>query len=361
MSVQVGGSGNGGGRDTHNRSELGTFMLSGKTYVPGGSRRSSSADLPLAAWPEAASASRFHTRRPLVRSMQKSAIIRWDLTLPWPSSTSHMPVTPRCMPPREEKASPSADAIRRRGEKEIRCDGKKAGGSVLSGLSSTGAAVLGPAGEAGVKRSLREKSAPCQGSAGAAGGGSTGAETLRGTVRAVLGKGGSSAGILCSEVEGAMRFRDTAAGGAASGGGRQKEPADDDGVIAHEVASLHGEFGRDPYGDAEPDEEGDGGHSARSSRSAHGSRARGRARAAAARSAMSNGLRVLGPAARGREGPGTAFASISREVDWNMVLALGGERIGGESRERLEVAAGSWRAGAEQSHWRVQLRESVLG
>ena len=217
-----------------------------------------------------------------------------------------MPVTPRCIPPSEEKGRPAADAMRNLGENEIRCEGKNAGGRVLSSDSSPLGDVRGPPVALGVNKSLREKSAPCQGSAGGAGGRADGGraevETARGRVGSrPRGGGGNSAGITGQEVEGAMRLLGAAAarGGGASGGGRQNEPAEEDGVMAHEVASLHGDVGNEGYGESEPEEEGEGGHSARSSRSAHGSSARGRASAAAASSAMSNGFLAPRP---GRDG-----------------------------------------------------------
>lgn len=230
--------------------------------------------------------------------MQKSAIMRFDLTLPSPSSVSHMPVTPRCMPPSDEKASPACEAMRSRGEKEMRCEGKKAGGSVCSGSSDAGAVCeLGVGALPAVKRSLSEKSTPCHGSVLTTGP-SDGTETVRGRRGAATGgfgggRGGRIVDSAGAEEEWARVEPDDAKegiGGCAAGGGRQNDPADDEGVMAHDVASLNGEFGSDGNGDEVPHDEGDSGHSARSSRSAQGSTVRGRANAAAATSAMLNGL-----------------------------------------------------------------------
>lgn len=214
-----------------------------------------------------------------------------------------MPVTPRCMPPREENERPAADTMRSLGENEIRCEGKNAGGRVLSSDSSPDVAARGPPVALGVKSSLREKSTPCHGSAGdgVGVGGSAGVESARGKGGCLLrGSAGSSAGIAGHEAEGEMRLLGTATGGGASGGGRQNEPADEDGVMAHEVASLQGEVGHN--GESAPVDVGDGGHWARSSRSAQGSRDRGRASAAAARSAMSKGFLATALGRNGRRG-----------------------------------------------------------
>lgn len=261
------------------------------------------------------SASRFQMRSPLERSMQKSAIMRFDLTLPSSSSVSHMPVTPRCIPPSDLNERPSPETMRRRGENEMRWEGKKAGGSVCSGSSGAvdDECELATGWLHAVKRSLSEKSTPCQGSECVTG--RVGAETERGRVGALLGGGGGGRTVAKEGREADAGSADVDAAEDAArcaGGGRQNEPADDDGVMAHDVASLNGEFGSDGYGEADPQDEGDGG-SPRSSRSAQGSRDRGRARAAAATSAMLKGL--LPSTAGAGCATGAASRSVSREVE----------------------------------------------
>lgn len=145
-----------------------------------------------------------------------------------------------------------------------------------------------------------------------------------------------------------MRLLGAAAtGGGASGGGRQNEPAEEDGVMAHEVASLHGDVGNDGYGESEPEEEGEGGHSARSSRSAHGSSARGRASAAAASSAMSNGFLVPRPGRDGLAG-GAPLALLDA-----LVLAVA-------SREKC-IAFRLESRGEQGERRRWRLTESLAG
>lgn len=178
--------------------------------------------------------------------MQKSAIIRFDLTLPSSSSVSHMPVTPRCIPPRDENARPFCEVMRRRGENEMRCEGKKAGGRVCSGSSGAVGDLCDV--EMGwllvVKSSLSEKSVPCQGSFET--GARAGAETVRGILAAFGGVGGGNRDeIEGAEAEEGRRDEEDATGGGVMGGGRQNEPAEDDGVIAQDVASLKGELGSD--------------------------------------------------------------------------------------------------------------------
>ena len=320
-------------------------MLSGRTYVPGGSLVSPSSSRSTrprrwAAALRAVSASRFQMRRPLDRSMQKSAIMRFDLTAPSASSVSHMPVTPRCMPPSDEKARPACDAMRSRGENEMRCDGKKAGGSVCSGSSCAAAAddapcELGAGALPDVKRSLSEKSTLFHGSVLTRG--TDGAETVRGRVvgaaRGALGggRGGRIDERAGADVEWVRVEPDEANEGRGgrgawsrcAGGGRQNDPADDDGVMAHDVASLKGELGSEGNGEPDPhDDEGDRGHSARSSRSAQGTAVRGRAMAAAAMSAMLNGLVVPNAAGAGAVKGASSKAAVSREVEAIMVLLL---------------------------------------
>lgn len=234
--------------------------------------------------------------------------------------------------------------MRRRGENEMRCEGKKAGGRVCSGSSG----AVGDRWDVEivwllvVKSSLSEKSAPCQGSLGT--GVSAGAETVRG-IDAVFGGvgGGNRDEMEGADAEGCSRDEQDATGGGVTGGGRQNEPADDDGVIAQDVASLKGEFGSDGYGDADPHDDGDDGHSPMSPRSAHGSNVLGRARAAAATSARLKGL-VKGVAA-GWGGMGASRGKSAGDGAGNMV-ALGdgeasreGERVRGASQSRRNVEA----------------------
>lgn len=145
-------------------------MLRGRTYVPGGNLVSSSSSSPWSSLPIspvrlAVSASFFQIFNPLVRSVQKSAIIRLLLMLPSASSVSHIPVTPKCMPPSAENGSPAGVMILKRGANEMRAEGKKAGGrewSSSSRLATWGGGLV----EGEVKRSLREKSSEDQLSTG---------------------------------------------------------------------------------------------------------------------------------------------------------------------------------------------------
>lgn len=129
-------------------------MLKGKTYVPGGRYSSSSSADPTFAdlW-----ASRFQILSPDDKSVQKSATIRLLFTLPSLSNTSHIPVTPKCNPPSDEKGSPFGEVIRRRGEKLIRAAGKKAGGQESeSSAAGVQVAMLEVDAPGAVKMSLSE-------------------------------------------------------------------------------------------------------------------------------------------------------------------------------------------------------------
>lgn len=184
-----------------------------------------------------------------------------------------------------------------------------------------------------MKLSLREKSAPFQGSVEVDATGATreGALTVRGRDLGGVG-GGRSDEKEGREGEEGNVLED------AAGGGRQNDPAEDEGVIAQDVASEKGELGRD--GDDPHDDEGEDGHSPMSSRSAQGSIVRGRASAAAATSCMLKGLPSC--AAGTGEGMGASNAAGEREQEGIMPGRGRWKEDEEEEEEAKEGALGWW-------------------
>lgn len=188
-----------------------------------------------------------------------------------------------------------------------------------------------------MKLSLREKSAPFQGSVEVEVD-ATGREGAL-IVRTRVDLGGVGGGRR-EENDGRV-----AEGGNvlveedAAGGGRQNDPALEDGVIAQDVASLKGELGNDGE---DPQDEGEDGHSPMSSRSAQGSIVRGRAMAAAATSARLKGLPSIAAGTGGTIAASKAAGAREEEGD----MAEKGEQEeedGGRSAK--EGALAWWRRG----------------